>query len=144
MLSPAGIFFNFEIRSLSAQSARTPSLQLRREHHSAILNKEGKEDVVYETRYMVGCLKRHARVGGASFCPPPVGEILENVFSHNFSLGMVLMWVSCRGDRFLQFSNIQPSDLGQKDLPSCVQCSPSAIAKAIGRGCSRVCTIDVH
>ena len=65
----------FEIGRLSARPARIPALQLRREHHSAILNKEGEGDVVYETGYAVRCVKRHARVGGARFCPPPVGKI---------------------------------------------------------------------
>ena len=84
-----GPALKFEIGRLPARSARTASLQLRREHHSAILNKEGKGDVAYETGHAVRCVKRHARVGGARFCPPPVGVIIEILVSHNVSLGFV-------------------------------------------------------
>ena len=68
---------NFEFGRLPARSARAASSQLRREHHSAILIQEGAGDAVYETGHAVRCVKRHARLGGARFCPPPVGDFLK-------------------------------------------------------------------
>jgi len=101
-----GPFLNFGIGRLPARSARAASSQLRREHHSAILIQEGAGDAVYETGHAVRCVKRHARVGGARFCPPPVGNNFENPYSLNVSLGMVWMRVSCRGRNFMPMPNI--------------------------------------
>ena len=83
--SSADQLWKVENGRLPARSARTASLQLHREHHSAILNKEGTGDVAHETGHAVRCVKRHARVGGARFCPSPVGEFVENLFSFNVS-----------------------------------------------------------
>ena len=83
--SSADQLWKFEIGRLPARSARTASLQLHREHHSAILNKEGTGDVAHETGHAVRCMKRHARVGGARFCQSPVGEFVEILFSFNVS-----------------------------------------------------------
>ena len=106
--SSADFFWDLEfgIGRLPARSARAASSQLRREHHSAIFIQEGAGDAVYETGHAVRCVKRHARVGGARFCPPPVGNTFENQSSLNVSLGMVWMRVSCRGRTFMQMPNI--------------------------------------
>ena len=94
---------NFEFGRLPARSARAACLPRLRDHHFAILNKEGKGDVAYATGHAVRCVKRHARAGGARFCPPPVGDFFEIQFSHNVCLRIVWMWVSCRDHQFMQF-----------------------------------------
>ena len=93
---------NFEFGRLPARSARAACLPRLRDQQFAILNKEGKGDVTYEIGHVVGCAKRHPRVGGARFCPPPVGDFFEIQFLHNDRLGVVWMWVSCRDHHVMQ------------------------------------------
>ena len=90
---------NIEIGRLPARSARTACVLLPRGHHIAILNTEGRGDGAYEAGHVVRYKTQHARAGGARFCPPPVGGICYNQCSRIVSLGMALMWASCRGRR---------------------------------------------
>ena len=76
----------FEFGRLPARSARAACLPRLRDHKVAMLNKEGAGDVVCEAGHAVRCVKRHARVGGARFCPPPVGDFFEIQCSHTVSL----------------------------------------------------------
>ena len=71
---------NFEFGRLPARSARAACLPRL---HVAILNKEGTGDVAYGTGRPARCGKRHAHLGGARFCPPPVGDFFEKLFSYN-------------------------------------------------------------
>ena len=82
--STGGPESNFEFGRLPARSARAACLPRLRVHHVAILNKEGKGDVAYGTGHPARCGKRHAHLGGARFCPPPVGDFLKICFRTSF------------------------------------------------------------